>query len=130
MTTDTRKAPGKLRWLPGAAAILAFVACNGVVVIVAILSLFGVAIAINPHIQAAAISLFAVLTLGFVFLAYRGHHVLGPLILSVFGAVLIVGTMYISLSKIVESVGLLALIVSAIWSWRATEAHVRSTVIS
>lgn len=130
MTADTRKAPGKLSWLPGASAILAFIACNGMTVMVAILSLLGVAIVINPHIQAAAISLFAVLTLGFVFLAYRRHRVLGPLILSVFGAGLIVGTMYISFSKIVESVGLLGLIVSAVWSWRATQTHVRSAVIS
>jgi hypothetical protein len=59
MTTDTQKDLGKLSWLPGAAAILAFIACNGLFVIVAILSLFGITPAINPHIQAAAISLFA-----------------------------------------------------------------------
>jgi hypothetical protein len=130
MTTDTQKDLGKLSWLPGAAAILAFIACNGLFVIVAILSLFGITIALNPHIQAAAISLFAVLTLGFVFLGYREHHVLGPMILSVIGAVLIVGTMYIYFSKIVESLGLLALITSAVWSWRASKACVRSTVTS
>ena len=130
MTTDTQKDLGKLSWLPGAAAILAFIACNGLFVIVAILSLFGITIAINPHIQAAAISLFAVLTLGFVFLGYREHHVPGPMILSVIGAVLIVGTMYIYFSKIVESLGLLALITSAVWSWRASKACVRSTVTS
>ncbi len=130
MTTDTQKDLGKPSWLPGAAAILAFIACNGLFVIVAILSLFGITIAINPHIQAAAISLFAVLTLGFVFLGYREHHVAGPMILSVCGAVLIVGTMYIYFSKIVESLGLLALITSAVWSWRASKACVRSTVTS
>lgn len=60
MAADTRKDPGKLSWLPGAAAILAFIACNGLFVIVTILSLLGITIAINPHIQAAAIGLFAV----------------------------------------------------------------------
>ena len=128
MTTDTRKDSGKLSWLPGAAAILAFIACNGLFVIVAILSFLGITIAINPHIQAAAISLFAVLALGFVFLGYREHHVLGPTILSVIGAVLVVGTMYIYFSKIIESLGLLALIASAIWSWRASKVCVRLSV--
>jgi len=123
MTTDTRKDPGKLSWLPGAAAILAFIACNGLFIIVAALALFGITIAINPHIQAAMISLFAALTLGFVFLGYREHHVLGPMILSAIGAVLIVGSMYIYFNKIVESIGLLALIASAVWTWRAAKAR-------
>lgn len=130
MTTDIQKDSGKLSWLPGAAAILAFIACNGLFIIVAILSVFGITIAINPHIQAAVISLFAVLTLGFVFLSYRKHRVLGPMILSVLGAVLIVGSMYIHFNKIVESLGLLALIASAVWSWRASKASVGSTVTS
>ena len=124
MTTDTRKDPGKLGWLPGAAAILAFIACNGLFIIVAALALFGMTIAINPHIQAAMISLFAVLTLGFVFLGYREHRVLGPMILSAIGAVLIVGSMYIYFNKIVESIGLLALIASAVWTWRAAKTRV------
>jgi hypothetical protein len=124
MMTHTRDVFRRLTWLPGAAAILAFVACNGAILIVLMLSLFGVTIAISPHIQAAAISAFAVLTPGFVFLDYRRHHMLGPLALSAAGAVIIVGTMYISFSKIVESLGLLALIVSAIWSWRVSKAQV------
>lgn len=130
MTTNTQKDSGKLGWLPGAAAILAFIACNGLFIIVAILSVFGITIAINPHVQAAVISLFAVLTLCFVFLGYRKHGVLGPMILAVIGAVIIVGTMYIYFNKIVESLGLLALIASAIWSWRASKASVPSTVRS
>ena len=119
MSTDTQKDMGKLGWLPGAAAILAFIACYGLFVLVAILSFFGVAIVINPHIQAGVISLFGVLTLGFVFLGYRTHHVRGPMILSAIGAVLIVGSMYIYYNEIVELLGLVALITSAVWSWRA-----------
>ncbi|MDH3286217.1 MAG: MerC domain-containing protein [Betaproteobacteria bacterium] len=130
MAADTQKGSGKLGWLPGAAAILAFIACNGLFIVVAVLSVFGITIAINPHIQAAVVSLFAVLTLGFVFLGYRKHHVLGPMILSVLGAVVIVGSMYIFFNKIVETLGLLALIASAIWSWRTSKASVRSTATS
>jgi hypothetical protein len=109
----------RLGWLPGATAILAFVACNSVFVLAAFLSLFGMAIAVNPHVQAGVISLFALLTFGFVLMAYRQHHVRGPLILSIVGAVILVGSMYIYFNKIVESLALLALISSAVWSWRA-----------
>lgn len=130
MTADTQKDSGKLGWLPGATAILAFLACNCAFILVAVLSVFGITIAINPHVQAAMVSLFAVLTLGFVLLNYRKHRVPGPMILSVLGAVLVVGTMYISFNKIIETVGLLALIASAIWSWRAGKASVRSPVTS
>ena len=128
MTIDTQKDPEKLSWLPGAAAILAFLACNGVFILVAILAVFGITIAINPHVQAAVISLFTVLTVCFVILGYRKHRVLGPMILSMLGAILVIGTMYISFNKIVESLGLLALIASAVWSWRARKISVRPTV--
>ena len=124
MTGETDSAAGKLGWLPGATAIFTFVACNGVFVLVAFLSAFGITIAINPHVQAGVISLFAALTLAFVFMGYRTHHVRAPMIMSAIGAVLVIGSMYIYFNKIVESVGLLALIVSAIWSWRASRAAV------
>jgi hypothetical protein len=39
--------------------------------------------------------------------------------LSIVGAVILVGSMYIYFNKIVESLALLALISSAVWSWRA-----------
>ena len=110
-----------MAWLPGAAAVMAFVACNGMVLLVASLSVFGISVVINPHIQAAVISLFSVLTLGFVFAVFRKHHALMPLLLCGVGATLIVGTMYVAYSKLVESLGLLLLIVSAVWSWRVTQ---------
>lgn len=125
MMTSTKTSSGSLSWLPGAAAVLAFIACNGLFVLVAIFSLFGIAIVVNPHIQAAVISLFALLTLGFVVLNYRQHRVAGPVIMSVIGAVIIISSMYIYFNKIVESIGLLALIVSAVWSWRASKTCAR-----
>jgi len=93
---------------------------------VAAMSVVGITIAVNAHIQAAAISLFALLTLGFVALSYRRHRSIGPSLLAGFGAILVVGTMYIEFSKIVESVGLLALIASAIWTWRTSRGRGRS----
>ena len=119
MTTDTQKGPGKMGWLPTAAAVLAFISCNCAFILVGILAVFGITIAINPHIQAAVISLFTLLTVCFVFLGYRKNRAAGPLILSMLGAVIVVGTMYIAFNKVVESVGLGVLIASAVWSWRA-----------
>ena len=126
MNADTQKQPGKPGWLPGAAAILAFIACNGVFVLVAFLSFLGIAIAVNPRIQAGVISFLALLTFGLVLMAYRQHHVRGPLILSIIGAIVLLGSMYIYFNKIVESAGLLALIVSAVWSWRAGKSRTHS----
>jgi len=111
----------KLGLFTGISAALAFVACNGLFVLVAIFSLFGIAIVINPHIQAAAISLFALSTLAFVFMGYRHHRVVGPLAMAFFGATIIIGSMYIYFNKIIESTGLLVLIISAIWNWRTCQ---------
>ena len=117
---ERQKGSQKLSLFPGVAAFLAFFACNGSVVLVTIFSLFGVTIVINPHIQAATISLFALLTLGFVFLIYIRHRDIRPVFLAGVGAALVVGTMYIAFSKAVETFGLLVLIASAIWSWRVS----------
>jgi len=115
---NSRERSGKFAWLPGAAAVAAFVACNCTFLLVGLLSLFGVTLVINPHVQAAAISIFALLTLVFVFFGYRSYRKVGPLILSLIGALVVIGTMYIAFSKIAETVGLVLLIAAGIWSWR------------
>ena len=51
--------------------MLAFIACNGTFIVVGLLSLLGVSQAINPHIQAAVVSLFAMATLIFVYLVFK-----------------------------------------------------------
>jgi hypothetical protein len=127
VTTNTQKGLGRPAWLPGATAIFAFLACNGMFVLVAFLSFFGIAIAVNPHIQAGLISLFALLAFGFVLMAYGQHHDRRPLILLVIGAIVLIGSMYIYFNKIVESLGLVALIVSAVLSWRAGKVRTHST---
>ncbi|RLA15721.1 MAG: hypothetical protein DRQ59_00700 [Gammaproteobacteria bacterium] len=101
-------------------AVLAFIACNGLFILIAVFAALGITLVINPHVQAAAISLLALITLAMVFIAFRKNKIRGPLILSAIGALIVIGTMYIHYDKIIESVGLLALFVSAIWSWRAS----------
>jgi phosphoglycerol transferase MdoB-like AlkP superfamily enzyme len=99
-------------------AALAFIACNGTFILVAALSAIGLSISINPHIQAAAISLFAVLSLLLVYRQFRRHRARGPLLLSAAATAVLIGTMYLYFDKILESVGLLALMAAALWSWR------------
>jgi len=131
MSAETRKkSQGKLGWLPSVAAILAFIACNGLSIILLILSFFGIIVTVSPSIQAVVISLFSVLTLIFVFLNYRKNYALGALILSFAGVVLVVGTMYVSFNKLVESLGLLALIASAVWSRSASKGCVDKMGVS
>jgi uncharacterized membrane protein len=99
-------------------AILAFIACNGVVVLIAAFSFIGVSVSINPHIQAAAISLLSLVTLGLVFRGFQSNRKIGPLILAIAATVTLIATMYIHFNKIAESLGLLALFASALWSWQ------------
>lgn len=99
-------------------AVLAFLACNAGFILIAIFAAIGINLGINPHIQAAIISLFTSLTLGMVFLVWHKTKKSEPLLLGALGAVIIVGSMYIHFNKIVESIGLLILFTAAIWSWR------------
>jgi hypothetical protein len=98
-------------------AVLVFLACNGTFILIVALSAIGISISINPHLQAAAVSLFAVVTLVLVFIDVKKHQNLGPLILAAVASATLIGTMYIYFNKIIESIGLLELLIAAIWSW-------------
>ena len=107
----------KFVFFSGVAALLTFIACNGLFLVTALLALFGITLGINPHVQAILISLFAILTSILIYKGFRRHRKIGPLLLAGIGAVVIILTMYISYSKLIESAGLLALVVAAGWSW-------------
>lgn len=119
-TVSTDKPEGKLA---AVFAIFAFIACNGLVILIAALSFIGVSISINPHIQAAAISLLSLVTLGLVFRGFKKNRMIGPLILALAATVTLIASMYIYFNKIIESVGLLALFASALWSWQISRAQ-------
>jgi hypothetical protein len=104
-------------------AVFAFVACNGMFVLIAMFSFIGISISINPHVQAAAISLFSVVTLAMVVSAFKKNRAIGPLILAIAATVTMIATMYIHFNKIVESLGLLALFTSALWSWQISRVR-------
>ena len=119
-TDSTSKPRGKLA---AVFAIFAFIACNGLVILLAVLSAIGVSVSINPHIQAAAISFFAIVTFALVFKEFKKNRTIGPLILAAAATVTLIGTMYIHFNKIIESVGLLALFASALWSWQVSRTQ-------
>lgn len=119
---DDRPAPStdsehghRLAWLAAVSALLACIAGNGLSAV----SLIGITAVVNPHTQAAAISLFSLLTLAFAFRGYRSHRHPIPLLLASLGTVLVLGTAYVTFSKPIESIGFAALIVSGVLSWQA-----------
>ena len=110
----------KFAFYSGVAALLAFIACNGLILVTALLAIFGITLSVNPHVQAVLIVLFAILTSALILKGYLQHHKIGPTLLAAIGTLVIIVTMYISYSKLVESAGLLALVVAAGWNWYVT----------
>ena len=119
-SSNTGKAGGKLSLI---FAVLAFIACNGTILLIGVLSAIGISVSINPHLQAAAISLFAIVALALVFRDFKRHRVVGPLLFAALASVTLIGTMYIHYNKFVESVGLLVLFAAALWSWQVNRKH-------
>ncbi|MCP4768571.1 MAG: MerC domain-containing protein [Gammaproteobacteria bacterium] len=118
--SDTGKAGARL---PLIFAVLAFIACNGTILLIVVFSAIGISVSINPHLQAAAISLFAIVTLALVFRDFKRHRSIGPLLLAALASITLVGTMYIHFNKVLESIGLLALFAAALWGWQVNRRH-------
>ncbi|HKJ52229.1 MAG TPA: MerC family mercury resistance protein [Gammaproteobacteria bacterium] len=116
-SADRSNPERKFALYSGVAALLAFIACNGLILATSLLAIFGITLGTNPHVQAILISLFAILTSVLIYKSFMHHHKIGPLFLAGIGALAIILTMYISYSKLIESAGLLALIVAAGWNW-------------
>jgi hypothetical protein len=117
MVESTQKAVTANKMAP-LFAVLAFLACNGTFILIAALAAMGISISINPHLQAAAIALFSVVTLLLVFRDTKIHQNHGPIILAAVGSATLVITMYIHFNKVFESIGLLELFIASIWSWQ------------
>lgn len=109
------------RWWPGACTILSIVACYGALAAVGLLSLMGIAMTIEPGVQAVVISAFAMLAAAALFAGYRRHRVFWPFVLGMLGAALILWAMFGSYNRVVEAAGFMALIAAAIWDWRAAK---------
>ncbi len=114
-------------WLAGAGTLVSLLACYGTLLAVSALSLVGITIAINVHLWAGAIVLFALIAVIGVASGYRRHRRIGPLALASCGALLVIWAMYGSASihallgfpsRVVELTGFAMLVVAACWDWR------------
>ena len=127
MKTPSTPSRSNCSLLGGGTALLTILACKGAGIVVALLSLFGMGLTVNPHVQAAVISLFALLTAGFVFLGFRSHRRRAPLALAVVAALTLIATMYVSYNGVVEGVALTGLLLAAIGSWMASKRGATSS---
>lgn len=116
MKRDTRIGPGLLA--PCGTA-LALIACYGTLAVVGLLSLARISVSINEGIWAAAIVLFALLALVGLFLSWRRHRRIWPVVLGIVGVGVIVFTMGVAYNRVVEFVGFAVLVGAVILDWRA-----------
>lgn len=125
---DSEK-PGRLA---RGGTILSLLACYGTLAVVAGLSALGVTIAINDHVWAAAIVIFAVVAVLGVGLGARRHDAWWPLILAGLGAAMVAAAMYLRgpiegavgiPGLAVEIAGFAALVVAALGDWRICKAR-------
>lgn len=113
------KIAGRWEWLAGAATVCSIVACYGTLAVVGVLSVMGVGIALHEGAWAGVISLFAVIAAAGIAFGYRRHRVIGPLVLAIVGAVLVLWVMFGSFNRVLEIAGFAALVAATVWDWRA-----------
>lgn len=117
-------------WLPAAGTLLSILSCYGTLGIITGLSLMGVTLAINVHLWAAAIVVFALIAVLGLALGYRQHRASGALVLGIVGALVVIFSLYGSRTirnmgvprDAVELVGFVGLVAAAIWDWRLKKA--------
>ncbi len=112
-------------WLAPCGTALALIACYGTLAVVGVLSLAGITVAVHEGLWAGVIALFSILALAGIFIGWRGHRKMAPLLLGVLGAGMILWTMGLAYSRVVEIAGFIILVVAAVLDWRA-KRHRRS----
>jgi len=101
------------------ATVLAILACYGTTLIVGLLSLLGIALAVDERAWAGAISLFAALSAIAIAVSYRRHRSIWPTLAALPGLALILWAMYGSYSRLIELAGFVLLIAATLLDWRA-----------
>lgn len=111
-----RLGPGRLlnniqrRGLWGSLSLLmAAITCYGTLMLVALMSAFGVSIAINEGLWAGGIILFALVATAVIAIGVRIHHSIKPLLIALVGTAIISYTMLVSYSTLTEIAGFLIL---------------------
>ena len=92
--------------------ILAALTCYGTLALVGILSAMGIGLAVNETLWAGGIILFAVVATAVIALGMRKHGSIKPLALAIIGSGILIYTMYVDYSKLVEAIGFILLAVA------------------
>lgn len=82
----------------------------------------GVGIALHEGEWAGVISAFAMIAAG-IAISYRRHRVVGPLVLAVVGAAMVLWVMFGSFNRALEIAGFAALVAATVWDWRAKKSR-------
>ena len=119
----TMKSNSHSNRIAGLSVLAAMLACYGTIALVAILSLLGVTLAVDPVAQAGLISIFAVVAAVVILLSAARLRRFGPALLAVAGTGLILWAMWGHYNWLVELTGFTALIGSTFWDWRIRKAR-------
>lgn len=110
--------------LAGLSTLIAMLSCYGTIALVGILSLLGIALAVNPTAQASVSSFFAILAAVVILFNARGRRWHGPSLLGAAGACLVLWVMWGNYNWLIELTGFAALIGATYWDWRVCKSCV------
>lgn len=108
----------KFRRLAGIGTILSLITCYGTLALVSILGALGFVFAINNTIWAGAIVAFAIIAVIGLAFGLSRHHRIFPFIIGILGTELIIYTMLVDYSRVIELSGFALLVMAAFLDWR------------
>lgn len=122
MSTEKTVGPARksrLGALASAGSLLAVASCYGTLGVVALLSVVGVTVHLNEVLMTRIITgvlVVALLGLGY---SFRIHRKVGPLLVGLASAALLLWVFYGPYSRPLETLGFLGLVAASVWDFRA-----------
>lgn len=107
----------RLSWLGSVISLLTVATCYGTLAAVSLLSLIGISVVIEEATLVKLITGLLVLALMGMVYSWRIHRHLGPLLLSLGAALLLLWVFYVSYSKPLELAGFALLVIASIWDF-------------
>ena len=98
--------------------MLALLSCYGTLAVITLLSMLGITLAVQEDIWTGTIMFFVLLSACIVASGKKKHHIVGPLILAVFGVILIAYLMFITYNLVFEICGFVLLGIATLWDYR------------
>jgi len=108
----------RFAWVGSVTGLFAVAACYGTLASVALLSLIGINIDIDEGLMMKIISGLMLLVLAGMGYSYIVHRHVGPLLLSIASAALLLWVFYGSYSKPLEMTGFAVLMIASVWDFR------------